>query len=417
VVAGACAAVAAAGCGSGGTATAVPAAAVIRGVATAEPDASPKPYGAADTAFGLGVLRAWCAQYPGKNLVFSPSTLASSLGLAYLGARGTTATAIAGVLHLPASAGTELDAGLQARSRALAGLNGPGVTLSPSNQVWADPSLPPQRGYLNAVATGYGAGIAQAPFLTDPAQAAGQVNKAISAETSGHISNLVTPQSVSGVGWVLTSALYLNAKWQTPFDAGKTQAGAFTLSGGKTVTAKYLDGDGFSYAQSNGWTAVDLPYAGGKLTMTALLPPSGSGSCALPSQAGLSSVTAALSAGRSGSATINLPKVSLATGGQAGDMRAVLEDLGMGQAFSDTADFTGLSESAGKLAFVKQAATLSVTEKGTVASAASAVGVYPSSAEVHPVVIQFNRPYLLLVSAKATGEPLFLAEVANPAAS
>jgi len=30
-------------------------------------------------------------------------------------------------------------------------------------------------------------------------------------------------------------------------------------------------------------------------------------------------------------------------------------------------------------------------------------------------MITFNRPYLLLVSAKATGEPLFLAEVANPA--
>jgi hypothetical protein len=31
------------------------------------------------------------------------------------------------------------------------------------------------------------------------------------------------------------------------------------------------------------------------------------------------------------------------------------------------------------------------------------------------ITITFNRPYLLLVSAKATGEPLFLAEVANPA--
>jgi hypothetical protein len=33
------------------------------------------------------------------------------------------------------------------------------------------------------------------------------------------------------------------------------------------------------------------------------------------------------------------------------------------------------------------------------------------------ITITFNRPYLLLVRAKATGEPLFLAEVANPAAS
>jgi hypothetical protein len=29
--------------------------------------------------------------------------------------------------------------------------------------------------------------------------------------------------------------------------------------------------------------------------------------------------------------------------------------------------------------------------------------------------VRFGRPYLMLVSARATGEPLFLAEVANPA--
>ena len=70
-------------------------------MAAIEPAADPRPFAAADTAFGLDVLRAWCAQYPGQNLVFSPSTLASALGLAYLGARGATATAMATVLHLP----------------------------------------------------------------------------------------------------------------------------------------------------------------------------------------------------------------------------------------------------------------------------------------------------------------------------
>jgi serpin B len=98
-------------------------------------------------------------------------------------------------------------------------------------------------------------------------------------------------------------------------------------------------------------------------------------------------------------------------------MKAVLSKLGMGQAFTDAADFTGLSRQAGKLAFVQQAATLQVGEKGTVGAAAAAVGVEPASALYTPVIVQFNRPYLMLVSAKATGEPLFLAQVDNPAAS
>jgi serine protease inhibitor len=429
VLTGAGLAAALAGCGTaGGTQPAVPAVAITKGVAVTEPTTDPRPLGAADTAFGLGVLRAWCTQYPGQNLVFSPSTLASALGLAYLGARGTTAAQMAAVLHLPSGDASALAAGLQARSDALGSLNGPGVTLSASNQVWADPSLPPLSGYLNAVATGYGAGLAKAPFLTDPAKAASEVNQAISADTRGHISKLVTPGMLTNVGWVLTSALYLDAKWAAPFDPNKTVSDPFTAAGGQKVTASYLNGVGFLYAKSGGWTAVSLPYAGGKLTMTALLPPAGSASCTLPTQAGLASITASLNAegtgaqpgyaGRPGDlAALYLPKVNLAVNGQTGDMKAVLSGLGMGQAFTSAADFTGLSRLAGQLAFVQQAATLQVAEKGTVAAAAVAVGVYPASAEYDPVTIWFDRPYLMLVSAKATGEPLFLAQVDNPAAS
>ncbi len=429
VLTGAGLAAALAGCGTVASVTpAVPAVAVTRGVAVTEPAADPRPLGAADTAFGLDVLRAWCAQHPGQNLVFSPSTLASALGMAYLGARGATAAAMAGVLHLPSGDATALAAGLQARAGALGRLDGPGVTLSASNQVWADPSLPPLAGYLDAVATGYRAGVARAPFLTDPARAASQVNSVISADTRGHITKLVSAGMLTHVGWVLTSALYLDAKWAAPFDPGKTVPDPFTVAAGKTVTASYLNGSGFAYAkEADGWTAVSLPYAGGKLTMTALLPPAGSGSCTLPSQARLAAITASLDAGGTGAklgnsapgslAAVFLPKVNLAVGGPTGDMKAVLTGLGMGRAFSDAADFTGLSLQAGKLAFVQQAATLQVAEKGTVGAAAAAVGVYPASAEYNPVSIWFNRPYLMLVSAKATGEPLFLAQVGNPAAS
>jgi serine protease inhibitor len=56
------------------------------------------------------------------------------------------------------------------------------------------------------------------------------------------------------------------------------------------------------------------------------------------------------------------------------------------------ADFTGLSLKAGELAFVQQAATLQVGEKGTVGAAAAAVGVYPASADYDPVTVWFNRP-------------------------
>ena len=395
---------------------------MVRGVATVEPAADPKPFGAADTAFGLDVMRAWCAQNPGQNLVFSPSTLASALGLAYLGARGATAAQLAKALHLPDSSSAALAAGLQSRQKALTSLDSPGVTVAASDQVWADPTLSTLRSYLNAVATGYDAGVAKAPFSTNPAKAAAEINAAISAATRGHISQLVDASMLNQIGWVLTSALYLNAKWATPFSPNQTDPAPFTPAGGKAVTVPFMNGLTFPYATAGGWQAVSLPYKGGKLTMTALLPPAGSGSgsggCALPSAAALSTITGALDRAGGATANVSLPKVNLDTTGAVGNMKPELSKLGMGLAFTQNADFTGLSKEACCIGFVQQAATLQVGEKGTVGAAAAAVGMEPAMAIAapKPITVTFNRPYLLLVSAKATGEPLFLASVANPAA-
>jgi serpin B len=400
-----------AGCGS----APAPPPVMAHGVAVREPQADPRPYGTADTTLGLDVLGAWCRQDPRANLVMSPSSLASGLGMAYLGARGGTAQAMAGVLHLPAAGGQPLEAGLQSRSAALRGLGGKGVTLSPSDQVWADPGLPTERAYLNAVATGYDAGLAKAPLLSDPEKARQEINQAIDTATRGHIPDLLRPGSLQDIGWVLTDALYMNAAWATPFDPNDTSPDSFTTATGRRVTAQFMLNGPYRAVSSAGWTAVWLPYRGGKLAMEALLPPAGTTGCALPSATALKSMTSRLAAGQPGllSRSVVFPKVNLAT---QVSLKPVLAGLGMGVAFTPSADFTGLSKQACCIGLVEQAATLDIGEKGTVATAATAVGVEASAGRLLPPQVSFNRPYLLMVTAPATGEPLFMARVTNPAA-
>jgi serine protease inhibitor len=414
----AAAVITATGCGSAPAARPpAPRPAVSRGV-TASDLADARAYGASDTAFGLDVLGAWCRQDPDANIVLSPESLASGLGLAYLGARGSTARAMASVLHLPAT-GAALEAGLRTRSRALRGLDGPGVTVAGSDRVWASPSLMPLRSYLNEVAADYGASVGRAPLLTDPGRAVQEIDAAIAAATRGHIPQLLGPGSLNGIAWVLTDALYLDADWASPFLASQTKPGPFAAASGQQVSAEFLHGGDFRFARLDGWTAVSLPYRGGKLTMTALLPDSGSGGCPALSAATLGSVTSALAgqaryapAAASGLAPIALPKVSLHS---SATLDHLLASLGMGIAFSGDADFSGLSPSACCIGLVVHAATLAVAEKGTVASAATGVGLLPTAVSVPLSRIVFDRPYLLLVTATGTREPLFLARVADPA--
>ena len=414
IVAGLVLALAAAGCGTTTPQTPQAAPVMARGVALREPLADPRPYGAADTAFGLDALGAWCRTDPQANLVLSPSSLASALGMAYLGAHGDTARAMASVLHLPAVDGQALDAGLQARSAALRRLDGPDVTVDTSDQVWTDPSLTTLRSYLDAVATGYDAGVAKVPLLRSPDRAAQEISQAVAAATHGQIPQLLPPGSLRDIGWILTDALYLKAAWATPFQASQTSPGPFTTASGRQVSANYLNGGPYPAASAGGWTAVWLPYRGGQLAMMALLPPPGDSGCALPTAAQLGTMTAGLAAQATAPAReIALPKVTLQD--QVG-MKGLLTELGMGVAFGPAADFTGLSPQACCIGLVEQAASLQVGEQGTVAGAATAVGIEPGSIEIGPPPVKFDRPYLMVVTDAATGEPLIMARVTDPLA-
>jgi serine protease inhibitor len=317
----------------------------------------------------------------GSSPVTAPTVargvLASALGMAYLGAKGLTTTAMASVLHLPAQSRDALLAGLAARLAALRAANGAGVTLAASDFVWADPALPPLKSYLDDVATGYDAGVGEAPFQTDPQRAASQVNQAISRDTRGQIPQLVTPGMVANVGWVLTAALYMDARWAAPFDPAQTEAGTFTTAGGKPVTVQYMHSpQPVAAGGADGWTGAWLSYQGGKLGMLAILPPAGAGSCAVPSAGGLAALRKAVLTNQGPGAMIGLPKLDISSNAS---MDGELKALGMARAFGPLADFTGMSPTAASIGFVQQAATLKVDEKGTVGAAAAAVGVLPAA--------------------------------------
>jgi serpin B len=163
--------------------------------------------------------------------------------------------------------------------------------------------------------------------------------------------------------------------------------------------------------------------------MTALLPPAhasagttsagaspagtarSAGDCPGLSTAILAALTRKLSEPGAAASPLSLPKINLRT--QA-DLKPLLTKLGMGVAFGGSADFSAMSSEVASIGEVEHAATLRVDARGTVGSAATGVVMLPTAGVVGPPPIVFNRPYLLLVSAAGSGEPLFLARVANP---
>jgi Serpin (serine protease inhibitor) len=90
-----------------------------------------------DAAFGLSLLSAVCHADPDRNVVLSPLSVTSGLGLAYLGARGGTAREMATVMHLPRVPASALTDDLRDRNELLGTLDRPGITFAETNRIWA----------------------------------------------------------------------------------------------------------------------------------------------------------------------------------------------------------------------------------------------------------------------------------------
>jgi serpin B len=114
-----------------------------------------------------------------------------------------------------------------------------------------------------------------------------------------------------------------------------------------------------------------------------------------------------------GEISISLPRFEIDASLQLADH---LSKMGMGIAFSDEADFSGIdARHPLSINAVVHSAHVSVHEAGTEAAAATAVGMRFYSLRVTPL-IHLDHPFLFLIRDSATGTILFVGRVEDPSA-
>jgi serpin B len=345
------------------------------------------------------------------DLVFSPSSVAGALRMAWYGARGQTAAELARALHL------EPDAG-QAKAPAPPHAQGAAVFRAP-NTAWIQSGFAVRPEFTAQLSQLTGAMLAGADFAAAPDRARTEINQAIAGQTEGKITDLLQPGHVDSLTrLVLASAVYLKAAWTDPFPEHATGDAPFypggpgrpgvavpTMHG--TATRDYLRGDGYQ--------AVLLPYRDTSLAMAVVLP-DGPLSDLRPKLAatGLAGLLAGASRHR---VTLALPRFRLKA---RFDLGQALGRLGVRRAFGDAADFSGITaaESLFISAVVHQA-YIDVDEQGTEAAAATAVVMSRSAAFRAPpsVTMVVDRPFLFAIGDNATGVTVFLGQVSQPRSS
>ena len=163
----------------------------------------------------------------------------------------------------------------------------------------------------------------------------------------------------------------------------------------------------FNFSYNKTFQALELPYEGADLSMLILLPTDSDGLAALEKNLSEELITG-LQFNKQ-EVMVFLPKFKIESEFSLGQL---LAGLGMPLAFSNQADFSGMSPSGElQISEVVHKAFIEVNEEGTEAAAATAVGIRTTSM---PLQFEATRPFLFLIRENVTGTILFIGRIMDP---
>ncbi|KAB2899942.1 MAG: serpin family protein, partial [Kofleriaceae bacterium] len=345
---------------------------LARDTAPAVPAADLEALVADNTAFAIDLYHQVRGE-PG-NLFMSPHSISTALAMTYAGAAGSTADEMAATLHftLPEerlhAAFNALDLALASRAEAASGDTIP-FRLRTANSIWGREGATFLDPFLDTLAVNYGAGLRVLDFAADPDGARGIINGWVEDQTNDKIRDLLPAGSIRAeTRLVLTNAIYFSAAWATPFEASDTRDATFHTASGPVQTPTLHGLPDAGYAEGDGWRAVELPYDGGQLGMTIIVPDDLAAFEASLDDAALAAVTSALTPHV---VTLALPKFEFDAPLSLGE---ALQTLGMPTAFTADADFSRIDGTRSlAISDVLHKGFVAIDEEGTEAAAATAV--------------------------------------------
>ena len=341
------------------------------------------------------------------NVFFSPYSITEAMAMVYAGAGGNTADEIAKGLSFEGDPQTVVKRLQSQRKHLMAVANLKDNKLNIANALCVT-GMTPAMAYQNIVRQQFGGEIFSGGL--------DKINGWVKNKTEGKIEKILDhldPNSAC----VLLNAVYFKGNWQDSFQTRNTHKAPFFLTGGKKVEVDMMMREGrIKVLRDSGFVAVELPYQT-RASMVLILPKEAKGMATLEkdfSEAKLQDLGKRLASSREEKIELYLPKFKIKT---KYDLVKPMQNLGIADAFSfERAKFKLMyGDKKVCISQIKHKATLEVDEKGSVATAATAIEVYGDSAVFNfTPVIRFDRPFLVMLRDRDSGTNLFMGRINDP---
>lgn len=341
-----------------------------------------------------------------QSIFISPLSISTALAMTYQGAETTTKEAMAKTLGFTDIDDEDLNSSYKNLIRYLRQIDKK-IELNIGNSLWIREGQNIQEDFLSVNKDIFDASVNSLDFSKE--DAANKINQWISDATKKKIDRMVDSPIPQNIIMYLINAIYFKGDWTKQFDNKHTFNADFHAGDGSINEAMMMSRTGkIEYGQGDTFKAVRLPYGTGKSAMYCILP---------EETESVSDFIASLdmeywniireSISERDDVQLRLPRFKLEYGIK--NLNDSLISLGMGEAFSDTADFSGIREDI-CISRVLHKAVIEVNEKGSEAAAATVVEIKETAA-AEPLTFFADRPFVFIIADDETGTILFLGKL------
>lgn len=365
--------------------------------------------------FTLDLISTFRALGSRGNILFSPISIASLLSLLTLGTGGLSSHEIEVALHLPnAQSSSQHHLLYEAILRRL-NHESRGVNITTSSRLFVEKNTPIYGTFTSKAAEHYNCTVSLESFQERPMRTLRRVNRWVEESTHGKIKDFISSPFNPDTIFVAANTIYFSGAWETPFPEYFT--GVRDFDTGREVMQVPMMTNVFDtlhyYSPKMDLDITSVPYVGGEFAMIILLPresPKQKSIKVLERQLDTFIIEELVRNMTKKSVSLSLPKMRLS---MKSSLVRSLSQLNIETIFSPiTSDFSGLTNR--KPLWISQflhEAVMEVTEKGTVAAAASGVMLDRMGGYQR---VNVNKPVIIFIRDNITRLPLFWTRLVKP---
>jgi len=344
-----------------------------------------------------------------ENQLYSPVSLYYATALATMGAKGTTQMELLDLLGMPDIKTLQEQCGNAYR---LMYADNEIAKLKIANSLWLDHEVNGmevnfEESYLNAAKHQFYASVYAVDF--SESKTGDLMGDWISEQTNGTLEYDFDPDPLQLMS--ILNTIYFYDQWTDRFNKDKTEEEDFHLLNGDIVTCDFMNSryGSHGFVKGEGFTrsALGLKEAG---SMIFILPDEGISTDDLLSSP--ERIRSLFESGerQNGEVIWQVPKFSYGTSMKLVD---AMKELGVVEAFSDTADFSGLANVQAFISDIQQKAHIAIDENGVEASAYTEIAVAGAAMPEGRAEMILDRPFIYGIQSR-TGDLLFVGVCNNP---